>query len=81
MYFRFHVGLRKGDDRDITINYDLLDGERVVGSGRIDTWNLDEHTTTWFEGFMKLAQKDFDTLIADGGKPSFRVTMSIAEQP
>jgi len=80
LYLRFHVGLRNGDDRDITIDYDLLDGDRVVGSGKVKTQNLDEHATTTFVGSIKLAKREFDKLIADGGRPTFRVTMTIEEQ-
>ena len=77
---RFDVGLRKGDDKDITIDYNFLDGDRVVGSGRIDRQNLDEDQNTTFQVSIALAKTDFEKLLAAGAKPIFRLTMSIAEQ-
>jgi hypothetical protein len=81
MHLCFHIGLRRGLDKDITINYDLRDGDHVVGSGRIKRQNLDERETTMFDGVLRFAESDFDKLKADGAKPVLRVTVWIDEQP
>jgi len=77
MKFCFHVGLRSGHDRDITIGFDLLDSDRLIGSGHIKKQNLDEGSTTVLLGSVSFLQADFDTLKTEGAKPVLRVTMAI----
>ncbi len=80
--FQFHVGLRRGEDRDFSLTFELLDGDRVVGSGEIKKQNLDERVVTAFLGSsMKVAKADYAKLIAENGKPILRVTMTVDEQP
>ncbi len=81
MDLHFYVGLRKGGDRDITIDYGLFDGELVVGSGHIKTQNLDERNTTMLEASIVCSKSAFDRLKRGTGKPILRITMSIEDEP
>jgi hypothetical protein len=73
--FHFYVRLRAGRDRNAGIDYELVDGGRVLGSENIARWNLDENEVTEIAGSLNITRKDFDAL----EKPVLRVRFSVKE--
>lgn len=80
LWFRAYIGLRKGDDVDFGMSYDVLDGDHVIGSGKVKTQNLDERVTTPFLTMVKVDKKALAALTAAGGAPIVRITLSVDEQ-
>lgn len=77
--FLFMVGLRRGRDRMLTLEYGLFDGnDHSVASGRV-SGNLNEHECTHIEGTFKVNNEELASLTANGSIPTLRIAMTVVD--